>query len=191
MKWVIAIPSVGAPWANRLDDGSANAIAAQAVLSCEPQPRFAGKIVRPSASLRSRPASPFEGHSKDCRLFGPAHIVLPHSAISELDCGLRPFGPHTGTAKEIAVLRGHNAPVYSATFSPDGSRIVTASVDRTARIWDAATAKEIAVLRGHDASVSSAAFNPDGKRIVTASSDRTARIWDAATAKEDRDPARP
>ena len=42
------------------------------------------------------------------------------------------------------------APVYSAAFSPDGSRIVTASGDKTARIWDAATAKEIAVLRGHD-----------------------------------------
>ena len=39
----------------------------------------------------------------------------------------------------------------SAAFSPDGSRIVTASDDKTARIWDAATGKEIAVLRGHDA----------------------------------------
>ena len=40
--------------------------------------------------------------------------------------------------------------VNSAAFSPDGSRIVTASEDKTARIWDAASAKEIAVLRGHD-----------------------------------------
>ena len=69
-------------------------------------------------------------------------------------------------------------PVTSAAFSPDGSRIVTASWDNTARIWDAATAKEIAVLRGHDYCVSSAAFSPDGSRIVTASEDKTARIWD-------------
>jgi WD40 repeat protein len=72
--------------------------------------------------------------------------------------------------------------VSSAAFSPDGKRIVTASFDNTARIWDAATAKEIEVLRGH--AVDSAAFSPDGKRIVTASFDNTARIWDAATAKE-------
>jgi hypothetical protein len=38
---------------------------------------------------------------------------------------------------EIAVLRGHDGFVYSAAFSPDGSRIVTASADKIARIWDA------------------------------------------------------
>ena len=88
------------------------------------------------------------------------------------------------TAKEIAVLRGHQWGVSSAAFSPDGSRIVTASLDQTARIWDTATAKQIAVLSGHENFVLSAAFNSDGSCIVTASRDRTARIWDAATAKE-------
>ena len=72
----------------------------------------------------------------------------------------------------------------SAAFSPDGTRIVTASEDNTARVWDAATGKEIAVLRGHARSLRSAAFSPDGSRIVTASADQTARIWDAATGKE-------
>jgi predicted oxidoreductase (fatty acid repression mutant protein) len=86
------------------------------------------------------------------------------------------------TAK--TVLRGHESPVFSAAFSPDGTRIVTASEDMTARIWEAATAKEIAILRGHKDNVHSAAFSSDGARVVTASGDKTARIWDAATAKE-------
>ena len=73
------------------------------------------------------------------------------------------------TAKEIALLRGHDGQLYSAAFSPDGSRIVTASLDQTARIWEAASAKEIAVLRGHEGAVRSAAFSPDGSRIVTGS----------------------
>jgi WD40 repeat protein len=71
---------------------------------------------------------------------------------------------------------------YSAAFSPDGSRIVTASGDKTARIWDAASAKEIAVVR-HDRPVHCAAFSRDGSRIVTAGGGAV-RVWGAATAKE-------
>ena len=37
-----------------------------------------------------------------------------------------------------------------AAFSGDGKRVVTASDDKTARIWDAESGKEIAVLKGHD-----------------------------------------
>ena len=79
----------------------------------------------------------------------------------------------------------------SAAFSPDGTRVVTASDDKTARLWDAATGAPIAVLSGHEDAVWSAAFSPDGTRVVTASKDKTARLWDAATGAGDRRPARP
>ena len=72
----------------------------------------------------------------------------------------------------------------SAAFSGDGKRVVTASADNTARIWDAESGKEIAVLKGHTDRVRSAAFSRDGKRVVTASEDNTARIWDAESGKE-------
>jgi WD40 repeat protein len=81
-------------------------------------------------------------------------------------------------------FRAGDEPVTSAAFSPDGSRIVTTSEDKTARVWDVATGKEIYVLRGHEAPVLSAAFAPDGWHIVTASDDKTVRIWDATTGKE-------
>src|SRR5215831_16696474 len=81
-------------------------------------------------------------------------------------------------------LNGHSKPVVRAAFSGDDKRVVTASGDNTARIWDAESGKEIAVLKGHDSSVLSAAFSGDGKRVVTSSEDNTARIWDAESGKE-------
>ncbi|WP_437511960.1 nSTAND1 domain-containing NTPase [Sorangium sp. So ce1099] len=77
-----------------------------------------------------------------------------------------------------AVL-SHPDAVLFASYSPDGRRIVTASWDKTARVWNADGTGEPLVLRGHEDLVYSAAFSPDGKRIVTGSYDRTARVWSA------------
>ncbi len=79
---------------------------------------------------------------------------------------------------------GHSSNVERAAFSPDGTRIVTASYDGTARVWDARTGKELLKLEGHSREIYDAAFSPDGTRIVTASDDGTARVWDAQTGKE-------
>lgn len=87
------------------------------------------------------------------------------------------------TGTRLAVLTGHSDLVNSASYSPDGSRIVTASDDRTARVWDAHTGAQLLVLSGHGDSVASAAFAPDGRHIVTASNDNTARTWDASTGR--------
>ena len=84
-----------------------------------------------------------------------------------------------------AILRGHTDDVNSAAFSPDGKLIVSASNDKTIRIWDAQTGKQIGdTIEGHTHFVFSAAFSPDGKRIVSASNDNTIRIWDVQTGKQ-------
>ncbi len=82
-------------------------------------------------------------------------------------------------SRERVVLRGHDGPILASRLSPDGSRLVTASSDGTARLWEV-TGGEGAVLRGHADWVLSAAFSPDGGRVVTASKDGTARVWDLA-----------
>ncbi len=67
--------------------------------------------------------------------------------------------------------------VFAAAFSPDGGRIITASIDGTARLWDGETGTPLAVLKGHTNGVVTAAFSPDGERVVTGSWDGTARLW--------------
>jgi WD40 repeat protein/serine/threonine protein kinase len=88
-----------------------------------------------------------------------------------------------GGAKGIE-LRGHEGRVNDGVFSPDGSRIVTASDDRTARVWNVTNGEQLFVLRGHDNEVHSARFSPDGQWIVTGSDDTTARVWYANTGRE-------
>ena len=85
--------------------------------------------------------------------------------------------------REDHVLRGHAEGVNSVRFSPDGLLVVTASRDRTARIWDVGTGKEIVTLQGHNGQVYGAEFSPDGRRVVTASSDNTARLWSVETGE--------
>lgn len=85
------------------------------------------------------------------------------------------------TGNLIRNLAGHAREVYTAQFNGDGTRIITASGDNTARIWDGLTGEPIAVLKDHKSAIYGASFSPDGTRIVTASGDSTARIWDTAT----------
>ena len=80
-------------------------------------------------------------------------------------------------------LAGHREGVRHAIFSPDGSYIVTAASDDTARVWDAATGQLRQQLTGHLGNVLHSAISPDGTYIVTASSDDTARVWDVATGQ--------
>jgi dipeptidyl aminopeptidase/acylaminoacyl peptidase len=77
----------------------------------------------------------------------------------------------------------HNNTVNSARFSPDGKRVVTASMDNTARLWDGASGEAIGEPMKHKATVWTAGFSPDGRWVVTASDDKTALLWDAASSK--------
>jgi WD40 repeat protein len=80
-------------------------------------------------------------------------------------------------------LKGHAAPILHAAFSPDGTRIVTASADQTARLWDARTRAQLGEPLTHASRVTFAVFSPSGARVLTTGEDNTARVWDAGTGE--------
>src|SRR6266446_475625 len=100
--------------------------------------------------------------------------VAASEAVVELDRAVR-------SVRERKVLRGHEGGVTSAAFNPSGTRVVTASDDETARVWNAATGAAIAVLHGHVGEVASAVFHPSGKRVVTVTTYGQVRVWDLTT----------
>ena len=75
---------------------------------------------------------------------------------------------------------GHTDYISSASFSPDGKFIMSASIDKTIRIWDAKTGQQVGEPLEDDTYFWYADFSPDGKYIVSTSwEDGTLRIWDA------------
>eukprot|EP00162_Nutomonas_longa_P008553 comp18614_c0_seq1/m.33602 comp18614_c0_seq1/g.33602 ORF comp18614_c0_seq1/g.33602 comp18614_c0_seq1/m.33602 type:complete len:316 (-) comp18614_c0_seq1:3-950(-) len=80
------------------------------------------------------------------------------------------------------VLRGHNRHVHLIDFNSDDSRLITASEDNTAAVWDAPTGRRIAVLTGHGADVISAAFSQNGAKAVTGSFGKLV-VWNADTGQ--------
>jgi WD40 repeat protein len=76
-------------------------------------------------------------------------------------------------------LVGHSEAINTVQFDQSGSNfIITASVDRTVRVWDSMSGRQVAHLPEHTNEVSHAAFSPNGKRIVTVGKERTVRLWD-------------
>ncbi len=81
------------------------------------------------------------------------------------------------------ILGRHLGKVIQLEVSPDGTRVASASWDRTARIWTLMGNTPPVVIRGHGSSVNDVAFSPDGSRVYTASADGTIRVWDAMTGQ--------
>lgn len=84
---------------------------------------------------------------------------------------------NTQNNSNLTFEQSHSNTIESACFSPDSNRILTASKDNTARLWNL-RGRSIAIFQGHTDIIGCAEFSPNGNQILTASYDHTARIWE-------------
>lgn len=111
----------------------------------------------------------------DCAPDGTLLALVAHFPtfiIRDIRTGaLRPYPPQ------------HRDQVNDCAFLPDGLRVITASSDRTLKLWHLATGQVMYTLRGHSREVWSVSVTPDGRRAVSASDDRSLILWDLETMK--------
>jgi WD40 repeat protein len=88
-------------------------------------------------------------------------------------------------------LSGMSSRVYSIVFDRAGERVLTASGDGFARLWDASSGRALLTMRGHGGPQGDAQFSHDEHQIATANRDGSVVIWDAETGEPEGDPLVP
>ncbi|KAI1262415.1 WD domain-containing protein [Xylariaceae sp. FL1019] len=127
-----------------------------------------------------------KGHTKpvlDVDFGGPRGGTLLASCSSDLTIKLwDPSNNYTN----IRTLPGHDHSVSAVRFIPSGTAdaptssnlLVSASRDKTLRVWDVTTGYCIRTLRGHADWVRTVDPSVDGRFLLSAGTDQTARLWD-------------
>jgi WD40 repeat protein len=81
----------------------------------------------------------------------------------------------------LLTLEGHSGGVTAIQFSPDDSKLASASLDKKVMVWDASTGTRLHTLGGHSGGVTAVQFSPDDSKLASASYDKKVMVWDAST----------
>lgn len=95
-------------------------------------------------------------------------------------------GVWTREGQKLQKFAGHTGVIQSVAISPDQTRLATAGMDGTVKIWDVASGADLLTLAAHRGGAFAIIFSPDGHRLISTGADRSLRIWDATLTPEMR-----
>ena len=84
------------------------------------------------------------------------------------------------TGNVINNYSGHSNTIEDVQWSPNGTRIASASKDGTVQVWDATTGGNPYTYTGHTGLVWALAWSANGQSIASAAADNTVRVWQAS-----------
>ncbi|CAG7852864.1 SubName: Full=Uncharacterized protein {ECO:0000313/EMBL:CCA76038.1}; Flags: Fragment [Serendipita indica DSM 11827] len=205
LHWPFHVAAMDSDWGRRLRNELARIVKSPFALYWMEILSVTGGVMRAVSGMRAATQhnsleQEIRGRMNDIRRFLMAFSVpiqdsVPHIYISSLPFSPRKSVLHTEGLKEYMnslivtrgleetfrelprTLLGHQRSVTAVSFSPDGTRIVSGSSDRTIRQWDAETGQPLGEpLQGHEYSVNAVACSPDGTQVVSGSIGTTIQI---------------
>jgi WD40 repeat protein len=102
----------------------------------------------------------------------PATIILAAARVGARE---RPGAADPQRSRPLGLRRGGDA---------GGRRAVSASEDRTLRVWELESGRELLTLKGHAGWVQAVAVTPDGRRAVSGCADGTLKVWELESGRE-------
>ena len=110
---------------------------------------------------------------------------IPEKLIYAGDYDGRIFKMPDSVQVKPEIIRGHSSQINSITISPNNELLLTASNDKTAKLFDIKRFTYFSSLVGHSYSLTQAVFSPtDEKVVMTTSLDKTSRLWDLKSKLE-------
>jgi len=111
-------------------------------------------------------------------------MIQPYARLLLFILTMWALNPSGAKAQWFKEFEGHTGEVFAVALTPDGSKLITGSSDKTLVIWDAQSSQPLQTLKGHNGAVNALSLNATGNLLVSGGADASVRVWQLETGRE-------